>query len=113
MLLNRGMKAFLIYNTMKIKINNTEYTIKNTIRSMFIWEQITGRLFELKNTMDFYIYYYSILMASNPECDLTFDDFINICDNDQTVLVELQNCLNKLTAIQNQLKTEGDSSEKK
>ena len=30
--------------------------------------------------MDFYIFYYSMILAGNPECTLLFDDFIDECD---------------------------------
>lgn len=48
---------------------------------MFIWESITGRPFEIKNTSDIYIYYYSCLLAGKIY-NKTFDEFIDECDED-------------------------------
>ena len=59
--------------------------IKFSIRSIFIFEQLMDKLFELKTTTDFYVYYYSCLLAGK-EYQKTFDDFINDCDNNPEAL---------------------------
>ena len=74
--------------TKTIIINNKEYVIKQTIRAIFLWEEITRRTFEIKNTMDNYIYFYCILLANNPDFML-WDEFIDYLDNNPDVLVDL------------------------
>ena len=91
-----------------IKIKNKEYNLKYSIRSMFIWEQITGKTFDLKQVIDFYIYYYAILMASNKDFEITFDEFIEECDADLTIVNQMQLFLSKQLELQNQLNTNSD-----
>jgi len=52
---------------------------------MFIFEHITGRPFEIKTSMDMYIYYYSCLLAGK-EYVKTFDEFIDECDSDENYM---------------------------
>ena len=59
--------------------------IKISIRSIFIFEQLMDKPFELKTTTDFYVYYYSCLLAGK-EYQKTFDDFIDDCDNNPEAL---------------------------
>ena len=71
---------------MNIRINNTDYVLKYTIRALFIFEQITNKTFEIKNVTDTYIFLYSIILANNLDCTLTFTDLINACDEDNNIM---------------------------
>lgn len=52
------MRAILFIQTMKtITINNTEYEIRYTIRALFIFEQIKGEAFQIRTTLDNYLFY--------------------------------------------------------
>lgn len=72
-----------------IKINGKDYNIKYTIRSLFIFEQITGKSFEIKTLLDNYVFFYSMLLACNTDDVLTWDEFIDALDNDQTILKQM------------------------
>lgn len=97
-----------------IKIKNTDYAIKQTIRSIFLFEQITGKQFELNSTLDNYIYFYCILLANNPDF-MTWDEFINNLDEDPTILINLNAVLNQQQDIEQILNPddETDSQDKK
>lgn len=58
-----------------ITINNTEYKVKYTIRALFIFEQITGKAFEIKTLLDNYIFFYSMILANNPDNILDWNVF--------------------------------------
>ena len=73
----------------KITINGIEYSVKYTLRALFIWEAITGRTFELKSTIDNYLLFYSILLACNPDNVIEWDDFIDALDNDPTIFAQI------------------------
>lgn len=93
-----------------IQINDKEYKIKNTIRSLFIFEQITGKSFEIKTLLDNYVYFYSILLACNEDV-LTWDDFIEALDNDPTIIQRMNDAVveqQKLTKVFNQEDENGD-----
>lgn len=97
-----------------IKIKGNDYKVKQTLRAIFIWEQISERQFEIKNTLDNYLYLYCILLANNQDF-MTWDEFIDCIDEDPTILIEI----NKAVLYQSQLKKllnpepEDGSSDKK
>lgn len=74
---------------MTITINNKEYKLKYTIRALFIFEQITERPFEIRNTMDNYLFFYCMLLANNPDNLLDWDEFIDAMDNDASLITQL------------------------
>ena len=78
---------------MEIKIKDTNYKLKYTLRALFIYEQITGKVFEMKTITDEYLFFYCLLAANNPDIQLTFDDFIECCDDDLNLVMELQKFL--------------------
>lgn len=80
---------------MEIQIKGTAYNIRYTIRAMFVFEQITGKIFRLENLTDYYLFYYSLLVANNPDLQMTFEDFINECDEEPALVIQLQDFLSK------------------
>lgn len=76
-----------------IKINGNEYNVRYSIRAMFIFEQIKGEPFGLYTTLDNIIYFYSMIMASNKDCTLKWDDFLDAIDNDPTIISQLMEVL--------------------
>lgn len=91
---------------MNITIKDKQYKIKYTIRAMFIFEKMANKTFKIESLLDWYIFYYSMLLANNPDCELLFDEFIDECDNDHILIVKMQEYLNKEMEINNQLKKE-------
>ena len=76
-----------------MEILGKEYQLSFGLRSMFIFESITGEVFNIKTVFDEYVYFCSCLMsvASNPQ--LEFDDFINYCDEHPELLKEFDEAL--------------------
>lgn len=72
-----------------IKINNKEYKVKYTIRALFIFEQITGKAFEVKTLLDNYIFFYSMILANNPDDVLDWNVFIDALDSDPSIFKQL------------------------
>ena len=68
-----------------ITINNKEYKVKYTIRALFIFEQITGKAFEIKTLLDNYIFFYSMILANNPDNILDWNVFIDALDSDPSI----------------------------
>lgn len=98
---------------MKITIKDTEYEVKNTIRAMFIFEKLANKLFKIETLLDWYVYYYSMILANNADCTLLFDEFINECDNDPSLTMQIQDYLTSQMAVSNQLAKEATEDEKK
>lgn len=67
---------------MMITIKEKEYKLKYTIRALFIYEQIRGKSFKFDGLYEEYILFFCVLLANNPEFDMTFDEFITLCDDE-------------------------------
>ena len=80
---------------MKIILKDKEYNLKITLRSYFVFEQITNHPFEIKTMFDNYAWMYSMLIANNKDCELTFDDFIDIMDDEPNKVNEFNEILQK------------------
>ena len=73
---------------MEITIKDKQYKIKYTLRALFIYEQITGKAFNLRTITDEYLFFYCILAANNPDIQLTFDDLIDAIDEDMNIMIQ-------------------------
>lgn len=74
---------------MDITINGKRYKVKYTIRALFIFEQITGKPFEIKTLLDNYIFFYSMILANNPDNVLDWEEFLDALDGDKELMVQL------------------------
>ena len=75
---------------MTIKINGVDYNLQYTLRGLFIFEQICNKPFEIKTLLDNYVFFYSLLLASNKNKEVpSFDEFIDALDNDKTLFEQI------------------------
>ena len=74
-----------------MRINDKDYKLKYTLRALFIYEQITGKVFNLQTITDEYLFFYCILLANNPDMNLTFDDLISAIDENTNIIIQFQN----------------------
>lgn len=68
---------------MEVTINGETYKIKWSLRAQIFYESLKMQTPELGPTMDTLIYYYAILIGSNPEINverMSLDTFIDSCD---------------------------------
>lgn len=70
---------------MKITIKNTTIELKNKMRSLLIYEQITNKPFNPTTITDIIIYFYSVILACEPNIDLTFDELMNELDENPSL----------------------------
>ena len=96
-----------------MEIRNKEYKLKYTLRALFIFEQITGKVFKLETLTDEYIFFYSMLLANNPEMSLTFEDLINAIDEDINIMIQFQNFMKSELEKQNYFITNNTDDKKK
>lgn len=94
-------------------INNTEYKLKYTLRALFIYEQLTGKAFRLETITDEYIFFYCMLVANNPDMNLTFNELIEAIDEDMGIMLEFQGFLKKEMEKQQQFITNNTDDKKK
>ncbi len=77
----------------EIEINGKNYKLKYTIRSLFIWEQITGKSFKIENLLDNYIFFYSMILANNPNEILDWDTFLDALDADPMLFKKMSDII--------------------
>ena len=94
-------------------IKDKEYKLKYTLRALFIYEQITGKVFRLQTITDEYLFFYCILAANNPDMNLTFDDLIDAIDEDLNIMVQFQNFMKSELEKQNIFITNTTDDKKK
>lgn len=68
-----------------VTIKENTYEFKYSLRSLFMWEEITGKPFEIKSTLDTYILCYTCLLVGSGK-ELDFNEFIDACDEDPTII---------------------------
>lgn len=98
-----------------VTINGVDYKIKYTIRALFIMEQITGKPFQVTTLLDNYIFFYSMILANNPDNILNWNDFIDALDNDPNLfkqLTEIGNSFTKKDSMFQQDNEDGESKKK-
>ena len=76
-----------------MEILGKEYNLKFGLRSMFIFESITGGTFNIQTIFDEYVYFYSCLMADTSNPSLDFEEFINYADEHPELLKEFDEAL--------------------
>ena len=80
---------------------------------MFIFETITGNVFNIKTIFDEYVYFYSCLMADMNNPPLDFDAFIEYCDEHPELLKEFDDALLKESKRKELLSTDKKKAKKK
>lgn len=71
-----------------MEINGKTYVLKYGLRSMFAFEEMTGKPFEVSTLLDTYCFCYSCIIANQDNPALDFNDFINWCDDHPEVIEE-------------------------
>lgn len=96
-----------------ITINGKEYNVRYTLRALFIFEQITNKPFKIETLLDNYIFFYSIILASNKDKVLDWDEFIDELDKNPKLYTEITNVINEQQKKDNIFMNEDSSEEKK
>ena len=98
---------------MKITINKKQYKVKYTIRALFIFEQITGKPFNISTLFDNYLFFYCLLLANNPDNVIEWEEFIDAIDSDKDLYKQLSKAVTDYQKQDNLLSGEDDGEEKK
>lgn len=97
----------------KIKIDKKEYTLKYTLRALFIFEKITGESFKFGLLSNEYVLMYSTLMANNEDFEMSFDELIDVCDKDSTIFEKYKEWIIKEIKKQVQFQDKDEDGDKK
>lgn len=71
-----------------MEINGKNYELTYGLRPMFVFEEMTGKPFEVNTLLDTYIFCYSCIISNKDNPSLDFNEFIDYCDNHPEVMVE-------------------------
>jgi hypothetical protein len=96
-----------------------KYPVKFSIKSIMLWESITNKPFELRTLTDLYLYVYACMAASGEYKD-DYDSFINLIDENPSIINEFNILMNNHFSNDNALygqnkgeKETNDNSDKK
>lgn len=89
---------------MKLTIKEKEIELKYTLRSLILFENITEKSFNPQGLSDMLTYFYCVVVASSKDYSLSFDDFIDWCDENPEALGEFSEWLISTSGIQDKLK---------
>ena len=88
---------------MEITIKNKTITLKRTFRSLIAYESATGKAFNPKTVTESIMYFYCVIIASDMELELTYDEFMDWLDNNPTALQDFTQWLIEQTEIESKL----------
>ena len=100
-----------------ITIKGKEYAIKPGFKAMILFEKISNKPFEIKNTTDILLYIYSAILAGTKESSLDLDVMIDAFDEDRNLFTEAMgltfpgSALDKVVRMANE--TDGGTEPKK
>ena len=80
---------------------------------MMIFERITDKSFSLNGLTDELIFLYSSILASNKDCNLSYNDLIDACDKNPTILKNFSDFLISEAEKRNVLTPEEHNNEGK
>lgn len=85
---------------MKITIKDKEIELKQSLRALIMYENITDKSFEPKSFQDILTFLYCIVLTSSKDYSLiTFDEFIDYIDDNHQVLSDMTKWLNDEFAV--------------
>ena len=88
---------------MEINIKNKTITLKRTFRSLIAYESATGKAFNPKTVTESIMYFYCVIIASDMELELTYDEFMDWLDDNTTALQDFTQWLISQTEIESKL----------
>lgn len=98
---------------MIVKLNDREITLKRTMRSYMLFESITGKAFSPKTITDIITYFYAVVLSSDKDVEVSFDEFIDYLDSNEGVYEEFQQWIIGLDKIQGALSKKKKTATKK
>lgn len=82
-----------------VTINGTDYTMKTGMKAILVFEKITEKAFEIKNTTDVVAYIYAAMAAGTPGLRLGFDELLDAFDDDPNLLKQCTDAVMSRTAV--------------
>lgn len=87
---------------MSIKFGDKEYQLRYTLRAFMFWEQMMNKTFSVETLTDTYVLLYCFLLASNKPFDVTFEQFMDLLDENHAAVKEFNMWFREQTELQAQ-----------
>lgn len=88
---------------MEVTINEKTIKLKKTFRSLIAYESATGKAFNPTTITESIMYFYCVIIASDMELELTYDEFMDWLDDNPTALQDFTQWLIEQSEIENKL----------
>ena len=69
----------------KIIIQGKEYNLAYNLRALFVYEELAGKPYKGEKTIECYLFFFAMLSANNEDFSMSFDEFVNACDEDMSL----------------------------
>lgn len=98
---------------MKINIKGTEIELKNTFRSMIIYENIMDKTFVPSGVTEIIVYFYCVVIASKKDIELQYEEFLDFLDDNPDYLNQFSKWICKVGDQNNHIKknSQGEGEE--
>lgn len=87
-----------------MEILGKNYEFKYSLRTCFVFEEITGKPFEVKTLFDTYILAYACIVVNTDNPPLDFNDFLDACDENPGIIEEFNKFMSNETKKRELLK---------
>lgn len=98
---------------MTIKIKDREVTLKYSFRALMLYENIQKKSFNPETTTDVLVFMFCVIMGSDKDIDLDFNEFLDMVDENPNLVIMFSNWLTTEINKQNTLSPEEEEDEKK
>ena len=97
---------------MKITINDKEIELKNKLRAILIYEQITDKTFNPTTLTDMMLYFYCVVLANEPSINLSFIEFMEMLDDKPELFDQFNRWILNLNNVNGQYSDNTDGLKK-
>ena len=85
-----------------MEINGKNYNLKYGLRPMFVFEQMTGKAFEINTLLDTYIFCFACIISNKDNPQLDFSEFIDYADQHPEIMQEFSEFMTSQTQLRDQ-----------
>lgn len=97
---------------MTVKINGKEIILKQTIRSLLMFENIKGTSYSPNSLNDILLYLYCVVVASSRDYTFSYEDWIDWVDENPAELEKIVQFIQQTEQNQNDFKKKSQVTKK-
>lgn len=91
---------------MIVKVNDKEITLRYSFRSLILYENIQKKSFSPETTTDVLIFMFCVILSSEKDLEFNFNQFLDMIDENPSLVTEFALWLTKEMDKQNELSPE-------